>query len=410
VGARPRSPSRVSRDGSQKELLARLRAAEESLRAIPTHHVDALVVLGRRGAQVVTLKGGDSAYRMLVEAMSEGAAAVSSDGAVLYCNRRFAELAGKPVARVIGQHMHSLVHEGQRARVDEFLRSAGQSGAKGEFLLASRAGRQIPVHLSLSRLSGFRGQAFGMVVTDLTEQRRKQEDEIKRAEALHRLVLKRELAAQERERRRIARELHDEAGQLLTSLLVGLRSLEDSKDIGECKAMGRRMREITACAIDELGRLARGLHPSALDDHGLGAVLGRYVDEYAKTHKIAVHLALGRLNSSKLPAPVQIALYRILQETLTNVARHSRAKTVRVSFTHSPRALEMSVVDDGSGFDTRAFAAARSNHLGLQSIRERSAMLGGAASFTSGRRGTQVLVHIPLRNWEFPAVAGRPEM
>lgn len=389
----------------EDRLLARLKTAEESLRAIPSRHVDALVVFNRRGAQVVTLQGGDSAYRMLVEAMSEGAATVSGDGAVLYCNRRFAELIGRPPTKLIGTEIESLVPEVERKKLTEFLRSARRGVAKGEFTLQSRNGGPVPVQLSLSRLRGYRGNAYGMVVTDLTEQRRKQREEIKRSEAMHRLLLERELAAQERERRRIARELHDEAGQLLTSLLVGLRSLEDSSKLSSCKVLGKRMREITARAIDEVGRLARGLHPTALDDHGLGAAISRYAAEYSKTHNIPVDLTIDTLDPSKLTPPVQIALYRIVQETLTNIARHSKAKTARVTFNHSARALEMSISDDGTGFDTSALGNLSSNHLGIQSIRERCAMLGGSAMFRSDERGTEVRVQIPLTSWKLPAVA-----
>jgi len=404
---RLRASSGAAQPTRESRLLARLKAAEESLRAIPSRHVDALVVFRPRGTQVVTLQGGDSAYRMLVEAMSEGAATVSSDGAVLYCNRRFGELIGRPPTKLIGTDVESLVHEAERQKVTEFLRSARRGASKGEFTLQSGNGALVPVQLSLSQLRGYRGNAYGMVVTDLTEQRRKQREEMKRSEAMHRLLLERELAAQEAERRRIARELHDEAGQLLTSLLVGLRSLEDSNKLSACKVLGKRMREITAQAIDEVGRLARGLHPTALDDHGLGAAISRYAAEYSKTHSIPVELSMHGLNPAKLPSAVQIALYRIVQETLTNIARHSNAKTARVVFKHSPRALEMSVSDDGRGFDTSALGNGSSDHLGIQSIRERSAMLGGTATVRSSRGGTEVRVHIPLSSWKFPSVTQR---
>jgi signal transduction histidine kinase len=84
--------------------------------------------------------------------------------------------------------------------------------------------------------------------------------------------------------------LHDEAGQLLTALLVGLRTLEDARKLADVKVQGQRLREITAQAIDEVGRLARGLHPTVLDDHGLGVALSRYAAEYTKSHNIAVNL------------------------------------------------------------------------------------------------------------------------
>jgi signal transduction histidine kinase len=207
--------------------------------------------------------------------------------------------------------------------------------------------------------------------------------------------LARALSAQEEERRRIARELHDETGQLLTSLLVGLRTLEDCPNIADAKAQGHRLREITAQAIDEIGRLARGLHPAVLDDHGLGVALSRYVSEYARTHNIAVNLVPKELDCSDLPPAVQMGVYRILQEALTNVARHSGAKGVTIKFARSTMALRVEVTDNGRGFDTRAVAAS-SSRLGIQSMRERAAMLGGTVSFTSKGAGTRILVQVPL--------------
>jgi PAS domain S-box-containing protein len=386
----------LTRPQHEEKLRARLKTAEETLAAIRSGEVDALIVSGRRGEQVVTLKGGEPAYRMLVEAMSEGAATLSSDGAVLYSNRKFAEMIRRPPGKVAGTSARSLVEQKERDRFGTFLASAQKGVAKGEFNLRSSNGRLIPVHLSLNRFRGYEGHALGLVVTDLSEQKRKQAAEIKQAETMHRLLLERTFSAQEEERRRIARELHDEAGQLLTSLLVGLRTLEDSRNIADAKAKGHRLREITAQAIDELGRLARGLHPTVLDDHGLGVALSRYVSVYSKTHNIAVDLTLNALDSNDLPPAVQMGLYRILQEALTNVARHSGAKAVSVVFARSATALKVAVSDNGRGFDIKALADVSSNRLGLQGMRERAAMLRGTVSFTSKGKGTRILVQIPL--------------
>jgi PAS domain S-box-containing protein len=395
---RERAPRRTptSKPHSHEEKLrARLKTAEETLAAIQSGEVDALMVFGRRGEQVVTLKGGEPAYRMLVEAMSEGAATLSNDGAVLYSNRKFAEMIRKPPGKVVGIAIHSLVEEKERDRFGALLAMAQKGVAKGEFNLRASDGSLVPVHLSLTRFRGYEGHALGMVVTDLSEQKRKQAEEMKQTETVHRLLLERTLSAQEEERRRIARELHDEAGQLLTSLLVGLRTLEDSRSIADAKAKGHRLRELTAKAIAEVGRLARGLHPTVLDDHGLGVALSRYVAEYAKIHNIAVDLKLNEPVSSDIPPAAQIGLYRILQEALTNVVRHSGAKAVRIGFARSATALQVEVTDDGHGFDTKGVAVS-SSRLGIQGMRERAAMLGGTISFTSKGTGTRVLVQIPL--------------
>jgi PAS domain S-box-containing protein len=379
----------------QSKLVARLKAAEETLRAIQSGEVDAFMVSGRRGEQVVALKGGEPAYRMLVEAMSEGAATLSRDGALLYCNRRFAELVRRPHEKMIGIAVQSLIAKTERDRFEVFLAEGQKAVMKGEFNLCCRDGTLVPVKLSLNRFPGYKGHALGMVATDLSQQKRKQADEIKQAEVTRRLLLDHMLSAQEEERRRIARELHDEAGQLLTSLLVGLRTLEDSRNLTEVKTQGLRLRKITAQALDEVGRLARGLHPTVLDDHGLGVALSRYVAEYRRTHNVAVDLTLNEPGSTNLPSAVQIGLYRIVQEALTNVARHSGAKRVSIKFRRSSTALEVAIVDDGCGFDAKAVAVS-SHRLGIQSMRERAAMLGGAVSFISRRRGTKILVRVPL--------------
>jgi PAS domain S-box-containing protein len=406
LGASPRKMPSSTPPDQQQKLLARLKTAEETLRALQSGEVDALMVSGRRGERVVSLKGGEPAYRMLVEAMSEGAATLSRNGAVLYCNRRFAELMGRPQKKVVGIAVQSLVAKTERGKFEAFLSEAQKAVAKGEFNLRCGDGSLVPVYLSLNRFPGYKGHALGMVITDLSEQKRTQAAEIKQAEAMHRLLLEHTLSAQEEERRRIARELHDEAGQLLTSLLVGLRTLEGSRNLIDVKAQGHRLREIAAQAIDEVGRLARGLHPTVLDDHGLGVALSRYVTEYMKTHNIAVDLKLNELDSSTLPSSVQIGLYRILQEALTNVARHSRSKSVSIKFARLAAALEVVVVDDGCGFDAKAVAVS-SHRLGIQSMKERVAMLGGTLSFTSPRRGTKILVRVPLANQDLQTVTER---
>jgi PAS domain S-box-containing protein len=383
----------VRRD-TEAKLRARLRTAEETIAGIRSGEVDALVLLRRRGERVVTLKGGEPAYRMLVEAMSEGAATISSDGVLIYSNRRFAELLRISPRKVIGTRVQSLMVETDLGRFEALLDEARKGIAKSEFNLRSREDELLPVHLSLNRLPG-RGRALSMVITDLSEPKRRQTEEIKQAEAISRLLLERALAAQEEERRRIARELHDEAGQLLTSLLVGLRALEDSRNIAAAKATAHSLRHITAQVIDEVGRLARGLHPVALDDHGLGVALSRYIADYTKTHNIAVELELSELESCNLPQTVQVGLYRILQEALTNVARHSRATSVSITFFCSATVMDVAVTDDGHGFDAEATAFA-SNRMGIQSMRERAAMLSGSIQFRSTRKGTQVLVKIPL--------------
>jgi PAS domain S-box-containing protein len=390
----------------QSELHARLKTAEETLRAIQSGEVDALMVSSSRGERVVSLQGGEPAYRMLVEAMSEGAATLSRDGAVLYSNRRFAEMMRRQPGKMIGIRMQPLIAETERERFEKLLTDARKAIVKGEFNLLCPDGSLVPVYLSLSRLRRYKGQALGMVITDLSEQKRQQAAKIKQAETTQRLLLERTISAQEEERRRIARELHDEAGQLLTALLAGLRTLDSARKLADVKVQGYRLREITVQAIDEVGRIARGLHPTVLDDHGLGVALSRYAADYTKTYNIAVDLALDEIDSGKLPFAVQFALYRILQEAMTNAARHSGARTVSIQFALRAAAVEVTVIDDGCGFDAKTVAVS-SQRLGIQSMRERAAMLGGTVSFIPQPKGTSILVQLPLARQGVQRFVGR---
>jgi len=184
----------------------------------------------------------------------------------------------------------------------------------------------------------------------------------------------------------------------MASLLVGLRALDDCDTVDEVKTQAQRLREIAVQAIDEVGRLARGLHSSVLDDHGLGVALQRYVGEYSKTHNIAVDLTLTEADTIDLPAALQLAVFRIVQEALTNVARHSGATAISISVARSVTGLETTVADNGSGFDADAERVNSATHLGLQSMRERAAILGGTLGVRSGTSGTTILVHMPLEH------------
>lgn len=223
--------------------------------------------------------------------------------------------------------------------------------------------------------------------------------EQKRAEESRHGLVEQVMSAQEAERRRIARELHDETGQLLTSLLVGLRLLRNAQLLKEAKAQAKYLAQITRQILDNLQRLARGLHPSILDDLGLVAGLTRYCADYAKGSGIAVHMQTEGLDSSRLPFPVETALYRIVQEALTNIAKHAAAKTVSITLRRQPSEIQATVHDDGCGFDveTTLHISTAAGHLGLYGMRERATLLGGCVTIeSSAGRGTVVSVHLPL--------------
>jgi PAS domain S-box-containing protein len=204
-------------------------------------------------------------------------------------------------------------------------------------------------------------------------------------EEVRRLLLERALQIQEDERRRIAQELHDEAGQLMTSLLVGLRSISDVRRLTDAKQQAKLLREIASSAINEIGRLVRGLHSSVLDDLGIEAALRRLADESTKTHGIRVDLDMTTADLSGFSNDDQINLYRIVQEALTNVARHAHAQRVQIRFQSSSGALDVTIRDDGVGFPHADNVP--SDHLGLEGMRQRATRLGGILQIASAADG-----------------------
>jgi signal transduction histidine kinase len=211
------------------------------------------------------------------------------------------------------------------------------------------------------------------------------------SERVARDALRRVVAGQELERRRLARELHDETGQALTSILLGLKAIEDkdSEEIGRSVA---ELRELVVETLQDVRRLAVELRPKALDDFGLVPALERLAETFAEQTGIRVHLEAA-LGDARLSAEVETAVYRIVQEALTNVIKHAQAGTVSVVLTRKGDRVVVVVEDDGRGFDPGRTDDAR---LGLVGMRERIALVDGRVSVESRPgEGTTVVAEVP---------------
>ncbi len=203
------------------------------------------------------------------------------------------------------------------------------------------------------------------------------------------------ITAQEEERKRIARELHDSTSQALTSLLVGLRSLADRHRSPELKQQVEDLRGIVGHVLNDLHTLARQLRPSVLDDLGLAAAIQRYVADCRTRSGLTIDLAMPGLNNERLDSALETALYRIVQEALTNVIRHAHATTASVVIERRTDRVRAIIEDDGCGFDPASLSG--DGHLGLNGIRERAALLNGHLIIESAPgHGTTLYVEFPL--------------
>jgi signal transduction histidine kinase len=207
-------------------------------------------------------------------------------------------------------------------------------------------------------------------------------------------VLRRVVEGQELERRRLARELHDETGQALTSILLGLKQVEEAKTPEEGLQAGATLRELIVHTLQSVRRLAVELRPKALDDFGLVPALERLGEAFGEQTGIAVDVQ-ANLDSTRLPAEIETALYRIVQEALTNVAKHSSASRVSVVVTRREGLVTAVVEDDGKGFGA---GGGEGEGLGLIGMKERVGLLDGRLAIESTEgAGTTVVAEVPMR-------------
>lgn len=377
----------------RKELVTRLHEAEETLDAIRSGKVDAIVVHGPAGEKVFTLQGADHTYRVFVERMNEGAAILSNDHTVVHCNARFAGLLGTGLQSVIGASVRGFVWPGDHASLDILLRQAAKKSCRGEVRLQTRAGAKVPVHLSLNplRLDGTR--AVCLIASDLSDAKRAEQELRASGEQLRNLAA-RLLSVREEERTRIAREIHDELGQALTAVKLDL-SWMAGRLSGQNGRMLERIRttlELADGIIQSVRRISTNLRPAVLD-LGLAAALEWQAQEFQTRTGIQCKLRLAA--RATVAADVSTALFRIFQETLTNVARHASATRVEVVLQRQRDRLVLLIRDNGRGFDQADPALLKS--LGLLGMRERAALLSGQMNISSAPgKGTSVAVWIPV--------------
>jgi signal transduction histidine kinase len=207
------------------------------------------------------------------------------------------------------------------------------------------------------------------------------------SERVSRDAVRRVVEAQELERARLARELHDETGQALTSILLGLKSLEDHVDSNEGHIAVTELRELVVSTLQDVRRLAVELRPAALDDFGLVPAIERLRDTVEEQGGISVDVQ-SPLGDERLPPETETALYRIVQEALVNVLKHAAASRVTVRLSRSGKTMSLAVQDDGKGFDP---AIVRDGGLGLVGMRERVALLGGRLTVESSEGGGTLL-------------------
>ena len=289
---------------------------------------------------------------------------------------------------------------GHRHHVDQFGRTGVTSRRMGDVttLWALRAdGAEFPIEASISQADQGGDRYYTVILRDITV-RKQHEDELKRQQQELRELSARVLEAREEEKARLARELHDELGQLLTALKMDLSWLRERIPAAEMAKKAEEMSALLDRTVMATRRISADLRPLMLDDLGLADAAAWLVEDFGKRSGIECRIQLPPPEALEdLSKSVATALYRAVQESLTNIARHAQARRTWVIFSAENGHIHVEIEDDGRGIAAEDLAKARS--LGLRGMRERIAYLGGSLEIAPAPRGgTRIRVRVPAKN------------
>jgi PAS domain S-box-containing protein len=298
---------------------------------------------------------------------------------------------GRRADEVLGQ-LDTLVFRTNFVGVEgaEAIRRLVETGRfHGELTYHRGDGRDIHIESHSVALFDGDGKRLGYVSVnrDVTERTY--------AEEAIRSLLKEALTAQEVERGRLAHELHEETAQTLAALLLDLRAVDESQDLGVALGLASRLRGSVSVALEGVQRIARELRPSVLDDLGLADALERLGTEVSQSSGFVVDVHATGPRLPRLAEALETALYRVAQEALTNASKHASPNAVSILIHRNPGELRLLIEDDGKGFDaTDTFSPVQ---LGLAGMRERVHVVGGSVTIESSPgHGTTIFVIVPL--------------
>ena len=340
------------------------------------------------------LEGADARLAGLLDSAMDAIITVDSEQNIILYNKAAERIFGWPTSEMLGQPLTRLIPPRHRAAHGGQVRRFGQTGitsrrmGDGTVLYGCRAsGEEFPLEASISQLDTAQGKLYTVILRDVTERVRAGEELSAFASAAH--------AIRESEKTRIARELHDELAQSLTAIKM------DATWIRE--AMPREADAVRAKLDDMLGlldttvaatrRIASDLRPLLLDDLGLVPAIEWLTHNFSQRHGVPCRLSLDE--EVELGEPYATAVFRIVQESLVNVAKHAGASRVDVRIERTDAGVILEVADDGAGFVLDA--PRKTSSLGLMGLRERARLLQGTVDIdTAPGRGTRIRVAIPV--------------
>jgi PAS domain S-box-containing protein len=338
----------------------------------------------------------------IVDSAMDAVITVDAEQSIVLFNRAAESVFGLKREQALGTPLERLLparfRGAHRAHIEAFGRTGVTSRRMGDVttLWGLRAdGSEFPLEASISQVSEGAKRYFTVILRDISL-RKEHEDALRRSQRELRDLSARVLEAREEEKTLIARELHDELGQLLTALKMDLSSLRQGLPGEELQAKADEMGRLLDQTVAATRRISADLRPLMLDDLGLADAAGWLVEDFCKRSGIDCRMETSGAEAlAEASKAVATAVYRAIQESLTNIARHSGARNAWVNLSVTERCISVEVEDDGRGITAEAMAKSRS--LGLKGMRERIAYLGGSFEVARAPRGgTRLRIKVPL--------------
>ncbi len=364
-----------------------MRRAEQYRRA----RDKAVAEVAEREKAEAALRESEARYRNVFQSATDGLLVVDDDDRIVEANAAACQMHGWEPGELDGKSLLDLIAPSYRHLFATFKQRGNAAGVfRADSRHVRRDGSMADVEVRATRFVHANAHRTLMILTDVTERNRS----LQRLEHLSREVL----MAQEDERARVSRDLHDELGQLLTASRIELGYFEKRAPgmSGEASDALKNAVDLVEKSADELRRICRGLRPPLLDDLGLEPAVRLLVNEFEERTGVETDLQVA-IDEAQPPLPKEVSLcgYRILQESLNNVSRHSAARAVDISLSRTPRELMLSVYDNGRGFDP----AELGQGCGIAGMRERAGLVNGSVEIRSARsQGTRVVFRVPLDN------------